>query len=164
MVRADISPRLEACQRVAVETLSVFQQESNQRIPPVPIDFVAKWLGLTVVPLFSIPMECSAIVSTRDKLIGVNAKHHSRRRRFSIAHELGHILMKHRPESKCTREEIFQFNMEADFCASALLMPDVEVVKVLEEGKTSEVLAHLFDVSEDAMKRKLDYLQKSRLL
>jgi Zn-dependent peptidase ImmA (M78 family) len=72
--------------------------------------------------------------------------------------------MKHRPESKCTRGEIFQFNMEADFCASALLMPDVKVVKVLEEGKTPEVLAHLFDVSEDAMKRKLDYLQKSRLL
>jgi len=164
MGKADVSPRLEACQTITVEALSAFRSETQQNNLPVPIDLVAKWFGLTVVPLYSIPEECSAIVSTRDKLIGVNAKHHSRRRRFSIAHELGHILMKHPPEAKCTRREIILFNREADFCASALLMPDAEVLKIQKEGKTLEVMARLFDVSEEAMQRKLDYLQKLRLL
>jgi len=163
MGKVDISPRLEACQTRALEALYAFRSESHQNNLPVPIDLLAKWLGLTVVPLYSIPEECSAIVSTRDRLIGVNAKHHSRRRRFSIAHELGHILMKHPPEARCTRGEIIRFNREADSCASALLMPDAEVLKFQKEGKTFEVMARLFDVSEEAMVRKLDYLQKSRL-
>ena len=147
-----------------MEALSAFRKSSGENIPPVPIEIVAKWLGLTIVSLRSVPMECSAIVSTRDKLIGVNARHHARRQRFSIAHELGHILMKHPPESKCTRQEIIQFNMEADLCASALLMPDEDMMLALKEERRPEMLAHLFDVSEEAMTRKLKSLQTAALL
>lgn len=66
-----------------------------------------------------------------NKLIIVNSNHSSTRKRFTIAHELGHYILQGRPQ-KCYshRESSGVYNPEerdANSFASALLMPEEDV-------------------------------------
>ena len=140
---------------VVEKLLAEFARTNGPLTPPVPVEEIARWLGYQVILLQTVDDECSAIVSTRDRLIGVNARHHHRRQRFSIGHELGHILLEHPPERKCTLREIALFNREADACASAILMPGFLLLPAIRKRSSTNRLARLFDVSEEAMKRRL---------
>jgi Zn-dependent peptidase ImmA (M78 family) len=92
-------------------------------------------------------------------LIGVNGKHHRHRRRFTIGHELAHIILKHPPESHCTAKEIVLYNSEADACAAELLMPTDVLSRWLPLTQNVANLAYTFDVSEEAMKVKIQELR-----
>ena len=118
---------------------------------PIPIDALAASLGYQVVLLRSVEDACSAIVSTREKLIGINGNHHRHRQRFSLGHEIAHLLLKHPPDARCTREEIALFNAEADECAAELLMPEALVDRWFRKTQNIRELARVFDVSEEAM-------------
>ena len=63
------------------------------------------------------------------------------RRRFTLAHELGHIILKHRMEERY--EE-----MEADYYAAQLLAP--RPVIDLMPDRTPEAIAHAFQISRTA--------------
>jgi Zn-dependent peptidase ImmA (M78 family) len=71
--------------------------EFNVRGAPVPVDRIAKGLGaqLRFSPLDD---ELSGMIYISDgtPIIGINALHHPNRQRFSIAHEVGHLIL-HRP-------------------------------------------------------------------
>jgi Zn-dependent peptidase ImmA (M78 family) len=105
--------------------------------------------------------EFSGMVSVRQKLIGVNGRHHRHRRRFTIGHELAHILLKHPPESHCTAKEIALYNSEADACAAELLMPANLLSRWLPITRSISNLAYTFDVSEEAMKVRLRELRQT---
>jgi Zn-dependent peptidase ImmA (M78 family) len=124
--------------------------------PPVDIERIAVALGFQVVRLFSPSGEFSGIVSPRQRLIGVNGNHHIHRQRFTIAHELAHIVLNHPPESRCSTRETAGFNREADVCASELLIP-TELLMPHLAGSVCR-LSRLFNVSEDAMTRKVQML------
>lgn len=165
MFRRSTTPevRRELCRSVAQQALDEFQKRNGNPglpIPPIPIEEVARQAGYEVVLLSSVPDEFSALVSTRDKLIGVNGKHHPHRQRFSIGHELGHILMKHPPESHCAAYEIRLYNAEADICASELLIPGTILKKWLAKTQNSKELARIFNVSPEAMARKIARVEK----
>jgi len=140
---------------VAWKTLQEFSASGTPLGPPIPIDKVALWLGFQVVFLFSVGDACSALVSTREKLIGINGRHHRHRQRFSLGHEIAHILLKHPPERRCTAKQIAQFNREADECASELLIPRSLLDSWLLHTRNTAALARVFDVSEEAMAVKL---------
>jgi Zn-dependent peptidase ImmA (M78 family) len=123
--------------------------------PPIPVNALAKWMGFQVVLLFSVGDEFSGLVSTKQKLIGINGNHHIHRQRFSLGHELAHILLKHPPESHCTAREIRLWNTEADFCASELLIPTDILRAYLRRSRNPARLARVFQVSEEAMKVKM---------
>ncbi len=148
--------RSQLCMSAAHEALRFLGKESAKL--PIPVNKLAVLLGFQVVPLHSIDDACSAIVSIKEKLIGINAKHHRHRQRFSLGHEIAHILLKHRPESRCTAKEIALYNREADMCAAEMLMPKGLVKQRLDETKNPAQLAKEFDVSEEAMKMKLSSL------
>ena len=68
-----------------------------------------------------------------DKVIVVNSNHAATRKRFTVAHELGHYILKNRPQ-KCYahRDSSEVYNPEekdANSFASALLMPEEDVKK-----------------------------------
>jgi len=92
-------------------------------------------------------------------LIGINAKHHRHRQRFSLGHEIGHILLKHPPERRCNRKQIADFNAEADLFASEMLMPHLLLQTWLKKIRNPAALARVFDVSEEAMSVKLRRLK-----
>lgn len=142
--------RSQLCIRCAREALGLLGEVAKK--PPIKIEALASTLGYQVVPLHSVDDACSAIVSTREKLVGINATHHRHRQRFSLGHELAHILLKHPPESRCTHREIALFNAEADACAAELLMPESLVKNWLSKTKNVAALARVFDVSEEAMR------------
>ena len=101
-------------------------------------------------------------MSVQDKLIGVNGRHHPHRQRFSICHEIGHILLGHLPESRCSPAEIKAFNEEADACAGELLMPEPLLAPLVRQRLDLKDLSSRFDVSQDALLRRIRSLPTSR--
>jgi len=151
--------RTAFCTSVAQRTLADFQKDRGPLRAPIPIEQIAHWLGFQVIPLSTVDDEFAALVSIKDKLIGLNANHHVHRKRFSVGHELGHILLKHPPESRCATHEIRLYNAEADFCASELLIPQVILGEWLEKTRNPLELARIFNVSIEAMIRRVAQLQ-----
>ena len=147
--------RTQLCLSVARDTITVFEAHRGVLKPPVPVEELAGWLGFQVVTLFSVPDEFSALVSTREKLIGINGKHHRHRQRFSLCHELAHVLLKHPPEARCTGKEIALFNFEADECGAELLVPRSLLSHWLGITRNPNELARVFDVSVEALVRRI---------
>jgi hypothetical protein len=104
-------------------------------------------------------------------IIGVNKDHHPNRQRFSIAHELGHLLLHAGGEEvHVDRDTVFQVKLrdsesskgtdpderEANAFAAELLMPasfllrDLEGVEVLEDTNVGD-LASRYGVSQQAL-------------
>ena len=69
-------------------------QTLNIRSAPVPVDKIAKALGVQL-KFSPLDDELSGMIFIKDgtPIIGVNALHHSNRQRFTIAHEIGHLVM-----------------------------------------------------------------------
>lgn len=61
---------------------------------PVPVEKIAKALG-AIVRFSPLDEELSGMVYIKDgvPVIGVNSLHHPNRQRFTIAHEIGHLVM-----------------------------------------------------------------------
>jgi predicted transcriptional regulator len=152
----------DRCAAEAEELLARHASARGVRRPPVDVGDIAAWLGFRVVLLREAPDACSAIVSLHERLIGVNALHHPRRRRFSIGHELGHIVLGHPPESRCTYAAIAACNTEADRFASALLMPADWMRRAVDRRLPLATVAATFDVSEEAARRRIASLETPR--
>jgi Zn-dependent peptidase ImmA (M78 family) len=106
--------------------------------PPIPVEEIARKLGAEVR---YIPFEGKGEVSgmlfrdAAQKLIGVNSLHHPNRQRFTIAHEIGHLLL-HKGEAihvdktlfvnlrdSASSQAIDDDEIEANRFAAELLMP-----------------------------------------
>jgi Zn-dependent peptidase ImmA (M78 family) len=160
-------------QKADAEALRILQS-AEITAPPVNVDQIAKKLGATVLQ-DDLDPEVSGLLYRRlgSTVIAVNRDQAETRRRFTIAHELGHFrlhdgrplivdhvvrarinLRDHRSSLATNREEI-----EANRFAATLLMPpdfvhaqmhDV-IKKGLGELATIEALAKKFGVSPQAM-------------
>ena len=123
---------------------------------PVPVEDIVEKVGLKVVP-FDFPDQVSGVLKKNKKAIGVNKNHHPLRRRFTVAHELGHFLLGHEGhedeefvDDKFDRP--YPVEREANLFASFLLMPKKWVTESVEKnGMDVETLAKEFKVSEQAM-------------
>lgn len=85
--------------------------------------------------------------------IGFNAEHPWCRRRFTIAHEIGHLLLEH----TCNKdtEDGSVNETEANQFASELLMPTAFIKKDLKDNLNIQALAKLYRVSDQALTIKL---------
>lgn len=124
---------------------------------PVPVEEIAKKFGLEVVE-FPFHDKLSGLLKKEQGIIGVNKSHHPLRRRFTIAHELGHFLLGHGMEiaQEETIDESFDKPLpqerEANMFASFLLMPaDWVKVQVKKDGLNIDNLAKTFGVSKQAI-------------
>lgn len=79
--------------RLLVEQLL---DEHNITDLPVPVDKIAEAMGASVLKEPA-PDELSGFLlrnhTNRETVIGVNSTHHNNRQRFTMAHELGHLLL-----------------------------------------------------------------------
>ena len=98
-------------------------------------------------------------------VMGINEKHHPKRRRFTMAHEFAHYYL-HKDASHSFEDATFFRNENltsieyaANDFASKLLMPE-EDVRACIAGGTNELsaLANQFDVSIDAMRNRIKNL------
>lgn len=163
--------------------------EFNVRTTPVPVDKIAKGLGaqLRFSPLDD---ELSGMIYISDgtPIIGINALHHPNRQRFSIAHEIAHLVL-HRPliSGKVHVDKEFRvpvvlnrdttsalgtddIEIAANRFAAELLMPTAWFIAALEsksfdidnEGPLDE-LAKKFRVSRQALEFRIRSLALSNV-
>lgn len=150
-------------------------QRAKVETPPVPVEQVAKLLGAQVhYNNFRNKDAISGIlVQANDRIvIGVNEKHTKHRQRFTIAHELGHLVLhSHRnsyvdrnlPSLVRLRDETSSSGsdpdeVEANAFAAELLMPtsmlehDMSIIGSEEfDERSIDDLAEKYAVSVQAM-------------
>lgn len=131
---------------------------------------LAQSLGCTVEEVNFDPDTISAKAQKRADgtyLIQVSKKDGPLRQRFSIAHEVSHIVLHDDDEFVEYRKPLSEYDdpatlykeVQANMLASALLMPKELVKKVWEETKDIDDLAEIFKVSRSAAYYRLDNLQ-----
>jgi Zn-dependent peptidase ImmA (M78 family) len=152
------------------------------RTPPVPVDRIAKGLGaqLRFSPLDE-ELSGMIYISENTPIIGVNSLHHPNRQRFSIAHEIAHLVLHHQLISgtvhvdKEFRVQFMALNrdatsalgtdkieIEANQFAAELLMPTAWFIQALasklfdidNEGPLDE-LVKKFRVSRQALEYRI---------
>ncbi len=149
------APHRKQAKQTALELLGEFGSTI-----PVDVETIARAKGIDV-RLEGLEDEISGMLIMRggQVIIGVNAHHHPNRRRFTIAHELGHFLL-HREDArffidaapvffrsdaatKATRDQ----EIAANTFAAELLMPEATLRAVMHED--------LIDVFDDIAIRRL---------
>lgn len=150
----DNRPRLALAQNLAKKLL----QDSGGQKPPIKLNNIVKYLKnsrqIKIIP-FDLGKKTSGIQVTQEDeiIIGYNSKQHTHRQRFTVAHELGHLMLGHthkgsdyNPESKDVQE------FEANCFASELLMPLATLKDdYLLRETDPKILASNYEVSEEAM-------------
>lgn len=132
---------------------------------PVPLRDVVSALNLEVVQRAREPFQSEAALEPLGDghAIVMHGTASEERRRFSIAHEIGHFVL-HGQRARAERggavnQAMSREEREADLFAAALLMPEPLVRQaVAEQGADVARLADRFEVSEQAMQVRLRYL------
>ena len=168
-------PRYALARRKAAELL----QEVGIDTPPVPVEQLAECMG-AVVRYAPFDGQMSGLLHRSENenraVIGVNSLHPTVRQRFSIAHELGHLIL-HKPALQIDQHAFVSFRtsmsssatdpdeVEANQFAAALLMPEALLKQCVHQfGENPDVedaireLAQQFDVSAQAMTIRLTSL------
>lgn len=94
----------------------------------------------------------SGLVIHEAKAIGLNARHAITRRRFTIAHEIGHIRMGH-PQLACqpVNTDIGIFETEANAFAGEFLVPLDSLKVMIKTCRDPADLSKRYGVSRDMM-------------
>lgn len=137
---------------------------------PIPVIAIANELGIKVYRTNDFDDRISGLIQ-KDELHGgesgyaiyTNAHHPPTRRRFTIAHEIGHFMLhKELIGDGITDDGLYRsrlrggFESEANRFAANLLMPRKLVWEFVEQGvDTVEELAEKFNVSKSAMSIRL---------
>jgi Zn-dependent peptidase ImmA (M78 family) len=158
--------------------ISRLLRDNQIRQPPIPVERIAQALGATIRSLPLRESEVSGMLY-RDgdiRVIGVNSLHHPHRRRFTIAHEIGHLLL-HKGE-QVHIDRSFRVNLrddrsalgtqreeiQANLFAASLLMPREFLMADLKEGIDFEAdadlkrLAERYQVSAQALTLRVNRL------
>jgi|CXWL01.1.fsa_nt_gi hypothetical protein len=149
-------------------------QKNGIIAPPVPVDKIARSCGATIAQAPDEKGLSGFLLreSPSHVVIGVNKGHGESRKRFTVAHELGHLVL-HAAErihvdrssvvflrSPNSSKGVDPAEMEANLFAAELLMPrrflenDVDVKKgvdLLDDKESIKRLARRYEVSEQAM-------------
>jgi Zn-dependent peptidase ImmA (M78 family) len=154
---------------VALELL----EESGISEPPVNLEKICKHLRISLEESDKIDFD-GCIMREKKKdftLVLVNKNITDGRRRFTIAHEIGHLVLEHLTEIKkfnCGENGLVknEKEREADSFASRLLMPEKWIKGILEEGiygmETINTIASLFQVSQTAAAIRLAEISDKR--
>ncbi len=148
--------------------------------PPIDVNSIARALGLRVVEADLGPDASGLLVSQPgDVCIVVHEPDHKHRKRFTIAHEIGHFVLRHQFENggrvHVDRGTIVSYRgprasmgvdpkeIEANQFAASLLMPSAILRRRAPDRALSdrdiEDLARAFEVSEQAMTIRLTRLK-----
>jgi Zn-dependent peptidase ImmA (M78 family) len=145
---------------------------------PVDVEAIARGIGVDV-RLERLEDEVSGMLLVRDgnPVIGVNARHHPHRQRFTLAHEIGHYaLHRHEVQFFLDAAPVFyrkegaepqtrSYELAANAFAAALLMPETSVCLAMEDDpidvlddRAVKRMADRFAVSSQALMIRLTEL------
>lgn len=141
----------------ATRLLNVFGISS----PPVNVGAIAERLGVKLESVAKDLEWAGEVDSSQGQaVIRTNRNHSKVRTRFTVAHEIGHLLLhppgKHFRDSTSSKGVNFA-EIQANNFAADLLMPSW-MIKAFAPGQTVGALAKLFEVSPEAMQYRLQKL------
>ena len=159
--------------RKAINEMADIIREALKLNTPVPVENIPRMLGGKLSFLSELDQGMEAMITKRGEEFEISIKEdvYPLRQRFSIAHELGHLVL-HMGylsnnelwrESESYKDIVYYRNgfsieeVEANEFAGALLMPEEEFVEVAEDNLYEgvyalEPIARHFQVSVDAVK------------
>ncbi|MCL5292453.1 MAG: ImmA/IrrE family metallo-endopeptidase [Actinobacteria bacterium] len=128
--------------------------------PPVDVRKIAKGLGLEIIEMTQDTWFYGMLLGFHDECyIVINKLFPEEKKRFTIAHELGHYQLHRTNMAYSTAKEKEYLHREADIFASELSIPTRLVRRYAAEWYNDHrVLAGIFGVTEAAMVEKLDEL------
>ncbi|WP_334090070.1 ImmA/IrrE family metallo-endopeptidase [Helicobacter typhlonius] len=149
----------------------VLEFYSNKQYP-VKVLSIAHNLGLQVFKTTFSRDDVSGMLKAREAKIYIAESDGIRRQRFSIAHEIGHYVLHYKGNIFAEKEEkkhiSYRNNLsslgfsikeiEANFFAANLLMPQDRVKELYEQGFSLYEIADFFQVSYTAMAHRFDFL------
>jgi Zn-dependent peptidase ImmA (M78 family) len=151
-----------------LEVISSYQTEA-----PVNLDGIAQDLGLKVYKELLGQDIAGMIARDLEKggssgfAIYLNSREHSNRQRFTLAHEIAHFVLHFDLiESGITDDRMYRsqltnsYETQANRFAASMLMPRTLVKKFVDERLSEEEMAKRFQVSNAAMKIRLEGLSK----
>ena len=92
--------------------------------PPVNLGVICRWLGIEVYAQPCRAFGALFLLRGGRGVLLVNSSLPQGRARFSIAHELGHLLLRHNPLGRIGEPRDPDQERQADRFASELLMPE----------------------------------------
>lgn len=159
---AELKPEISALVKRPTVATNIVLRAFGIEAPPVPIEDIARGLGVVVHPVRD-PGWSGALTWKGDiPHVFLRDEDAPPRKRFTLAHELGHLLL--HPTGTMFRDNA-RFSgdgreAEANRFAAALLMPMWMLEPlVTRSARTLDELADLFDVSSEAMTYQLDNLR-----
>ncbi|MEW8350290.1 MAG: ImmA/IrrE family metallo-endopeptidase [Candidatus Thiodiazotropha taylori] len=163
-------------ERAYAKARSIFESKTRQKIP-VEVDRIAKKLKAVVrYEPFNNDVSGMALIKDGKDIIGVNALHDTNRQRFTIAHEIGHLMLHRHLIEEGIHMDLYRdakaskgtdlVEIEANSFASELLMPTEPLKKELQalldsndsdaaEATIIDDLAKKFRVSSEAMQHRV---------
>lgn len=134
--------------------------------PAVPVFELAQNLGYKI-EFFKMEQlkDVAGFTDLDKKNIYINENDPSYRQSFTVAHELGHIVLQHQPDKvgvlfRNTNIPTTDEEKEANAFAANLLMPKPFILKVMKEYNLNKedvnILAGIFGVSPQAMGHQLE--------
>ena len=131
-------------------------EELEIRTLPVDVIQIAQAYGVRVEAFKGWPKTLRGRLWRTHFLIGVNVEDIETRQRFTIAHELGHFLMRHDSDEFTEYESSLdspkqEFDIEASEFASELLMPLKWVKADFVKIRSADQMVYRYNVSKTAM-------------
>lgn len=134
-------------------------KDIDLQFPPISLWKVVEYLkpkyNLEIYAMRDFGQGLSGIRVTEEEIstIGYNQRHSWHRRRFTIAHEIGHVVMGHPNVSSFSNfESKDPCETEANQFAAELLMPLSIIKNDIKNGiKVPQLLAERYNVSPEAM-------------
>ena len=139
--------------------------------PPVDVEGIAKAVGISV-NYERLENDVSGLMLFENGVakVAINESHHRNRQRFTLAHEIGHVLLHAKDDRVFVDRRFFRNEwsskgelreeIEANAFAASLLMPQSLIKQYLDtEGGITDIdvfrLATRFEVSEQALTLRL---------
>ena len=129
--------------------------------PPVNLGVICRWLGIEVYAQPCRAFGALFLLRGGRGVLLVNSSLPQGRARFSIAHELGHLLLRHNPLGRIGEPRDPDQERQADRFASELLMPE-SLRREDCEKLPFEVLCRRYRVSRQAMRIRLESVARRR--
>lgn len=130
-------------------------QDCQIKNPPVKLSIILRHLGLDAIkadPKMIDTTKISAFIDLEDKFIVYSDSDPTVRKRFAIAHEVGHYVLNHTtPNHVLNLNSTDPKETEANIFAAELLMPYEWLKKEMSWNSKIPLLAQEYWVSQEAM-------------
>lgn len=153
----------------AVASAQKLLKQYDIKEPVVPIFQIAEAEGITL-SFTKMPKKLESVAGFFDdnkKIIFVNDDDSPNRQTFTIAHELGHYILKHKPDEYGVLPRIPNLSeknpieQEANCFAANLLVPSKMLKETMNKYSltrlNTSLLAQIFGVSEEVMRIRLKW-------